>query len=82
MTVWNRRRVLGAAGSFNAFRVEARDWQTGILGGMPVNLAWDLKTWYAPDQVRQPVLIEWLVRAGTGKIGRSDRDELAEFRQS
>lgn len=84
MRIADRERIGVAAGTFNAFRVEARGWQTGVRGRKRAHLDWDLKTWYAPDQVRQPVLIEWLVRDSErrGRITRSDRDELTEFRQS
>ena len=73
----DREMVQVPAGSFHAFRVEARGWRTG--GKQSV--AWDWKTWYAPDQVRRPVAEEMLRRTGL-QTTESSRIELTNFRQS
>ena len=78
----DRESVTVPAGTFNAFRIEAQGWQTGSVGTGMINLLWSWKTWYAPDQVRQPVAFEWFNRAGGRRITRADRGELAEFKQS
>ena len=70
------------AGTFNAFRIEARGYQTGQSGQESINVAWDWKTWYAPDAVRRPVLAEWFNKGSGGKIIRAERQELVEYRQS
>ena len=77
LRVADREQVSVPAGNFNAFRIEARGWRTGS----GVNVAWNLKTWYAPDQVRSAVAWEWFNRVG-GIIANTQRDELVEFRQS
>mgnify|MGYP001567113026 CR=1 FL=1 len=82
MRIADRESITVPAGTFNAFRVEARGWQTGSRSGDRINNAWDWKTWYAPGQVRRPVAWEFLVRIGAGKILRAERNELVEFRQS
>lgn len=81
LRIADRERIVVPAGNFNAFRVEAKGWQTG-LGGSRVRRLWDWKTWYSPAEVRQPVAFEWLNTDGGGRILRSQRDELVEFRQS
>jgi hypothetical protein len=78
----DRENITVPAGTFNAFRIEAQGWQTGSVGTGMINVAWNWKTWYAPDQVRQPVAFEWFNRAGGSRITRADRAELTEFRQS
>ena len=79
----DRESITVPAGTFNAFRIEARGWQTGTgAGGGRVNLEWDWKTWYAPDRVRQPVAFEWFNRYLAVKITRAERNELTQFRQS
>lgn len=82
LRITDRERVTVPAGTFNAFRIEARGWQTGSGPGGVINNAWDWKTWYAPDQVRQPVAYEWLNRNRGDRIMRAERTELVEFRQS
>lgn len=89
LRIADRERIVVPAGTFNAFRVEARGWQTGIgwrppgfVGGNWAILRWDRKVWYAPDQVRRPVLSEWLMFQANNAIVRSERDELVAFHQS
>ena len=78
----DRESVTVPAGTFNAFRVEAQGWQTGIIRGTQANNRWNWKTWYAPDQVRMPVLQEQINRGMGGKMGRGERFELVAFKQS
>jgi hypothetical protein len=82
LRVADRERITVPAGTFNAFRIEARGYQIGQSGQDSINVAWDWKTWYAPDAVRRPILAEWFNRAGGGKILRAERFELMEYRQS
>lgn len=83
LRITDREQIKVPAGGFNAFRVEARGWQSGPgPGGMHVNIHWDWKTWYAPQQSRAPVAFEWLVRHGSGKIIRSTRFELVRQQQA
>ena len=78
LRVADREQVSVPAGTFNAFRVEARGWRTGS----GINNAWDLKTWFAPDQLRSPVAFEWFNRKmPAGTLVTTQRDELVEFRQ-
>lgn len=74
-----RERVTVPAGTFNAFRVEARGWRSG---GGTGGVAQDWKTWYAPDQVRRPVASEVFNRGAKGTIVASHRNELVKFHQS
>ena len=69
LRVADREKVVVPAGTFNAFRIEARGWRTGS----GLNIAWNLKIWYAPDQVRSEVAWESF---------RGERLELVEFRQA
>lgn len=82
MRIADRERVTVPAGTFNAFRVEARGWQTGMVDGRGhFNVSWDWKTWYAPGEVRLPVAFEWFVRHSFGKIMRATRNEMVSFHQ-
>ena len=79
LRVADREHVSVPAGTFNAFRIEARGWRRGP----GVNIAWDLKTWFAPDEVRSPVAFQWFNRAMPwGNLVTTSRDELVEFRQT
>jgi caspase domain-containing protein len=80
LRIVDREQVTVAAGTFNAFRVEANGW----LRRASNTVHWDWKTWYAPDQVRRPVAYEWFNRrAGRkGGITQSSRFELTAFKQS
>ena len=78
----DREKVTVPAGTFNAFRVEAQGWQMGIVRGNRANNNWIWKTWYAPDQVRLPIIQEQLHRGQGGRVGRSERHELVSFKQS
>ena len=78
LRIAGREQVTVPAGTFNAFRVEARGWRSG--GGTPP-VAQDWKTWYAPDRVRRPVASE-LFNQGAKGIAASNRNELVEFHQS
>jgi len=77
LRVVDRERITVPAGSFNAFRIEARGW----LIGPNLDIAWDLKTWFAPDQVRSPVAFEWMNRRRTYLVF-TQREELVEFHQT
>ncbi len=81
LRIADRESITVPAGTFNAFRIEARGWNTGSVGTGMINTAWNWKTWYAPDQVRQPIAFEWFNRAGGSRIVRADRTELTEYRQ-
>jgi uncharacterized caspase-like protein len=78
----DRESVTVPAGTFNAFRIEARGWLTGSVGTGLINNAWNWKTWYAPDRVRQPVAFEWFNKSRGSYTTRADRSELVEFKQS
>ena len=78
LRIAGREQVTVPAGTFNAFRVEARGWRSG--GGTPP-VAQDWKTWYAPDQVRRPVASE-VFNQGAKGIAASNRNELVAFHQS
>ena len=54
----------------------------GTVYGEGVNIAWNWKTWFAPEEVRSAVAWEWMNRSRSGKITSSSRNELVEFRQS
>ncbi|MBI2510174.1 MAG: hypothetical protein HYV99_09480 [Betaproteobacteria bacterium] len=82
LRIADRESVTVLAGTFNAYRIEAQGWQTGMVAGNYINNSWDWKTWYAPDRVRQPVAYEWFNRNHFGRIVRAARNELVEFRQS
>jgi len=82
LRIVDRERVIVPAGTFNAFRVEARGWQSGMsAGGRDLSIRWDWKTWYAPDDVRLPVAFEWFNRHVSGKILRATRNEMVSFEQ-
>jgi hypothetical protein len=78
LRIADRERVTVPAGTFNAFRVEARGWRTGE----GPSIAWDWKTWHAPDRCRRPVAIEVFNKTARGKIIVSHRRELTAFHQS
>ena len=83
LRIADRDSVTVAAGTFNAFRIEARGWQTGSGGRRgSINNSWDWKTWYAPGQIRRPIASEFLVRFDFKKVLRAERTELVRFRQS
>lgn len=75
LLVADREQITVPAGTFNAFRVEARGWRVGPS----IAQSWNWKRWYAPDQVRAEVASEALFR---GSHHFSQRIELASFRQS
>ena len=75
LIVAGREMIRVPAGSFDAFRVEARGWRTGSI-----NVAWDLRTWYAPDLVRRPVAWEWMNRT-RWDWANTARQELVEYKQ-
>ena len=77
LRIADRETVTVPAGTFNAFRIEAKGWRTGS----GVNELWDLKTWYAPDRVRRPVAWEWLNRNRSGTFVSTNRHELTAFKQ-
>lgn len=82
LRIVDRERITVPAGEFNAFRVEARGWQTGMSdGGRDLNIRWDWKTWYAPAEVRLPVAFEWFNLHASGKILRATRNEMVAFKQ-
>jgi len=79
LRVADREQITVPAGTFNAFRIDARGSRTGP----GVNIIWNWKTWYAPDQVRSAVAWEWFNRAMPyGNLVNTERHELVEFRQS
>ena len=77
LRISDREHVVVPAGTFNAFRVEAKGWL--YRGG--ADQSWNWKTWYAPDQVRRPVAHEQLNR-NRKRIINSTRLELTAFHQS
>ncbi len=82
LRIVDRERITVPAGTFNAFRVEAKGWQSGTVEGAGnFSLNWDWKTWYAPGEVRLPIAFEWLVRHVSGKIMRATRNEMVAFEQ-
>ena len=78
LRVADRERITVPAGTFDAFRVEASGWGTGS----EVNVHWDWKRWYAPEQVRRPVAGERVHKNQAGVISTSSRLELLAYRQS
>jgi hypothetical protein len=74
----DREPITVPAGTFHAFRIEARGWRTRA----GVRIGWDWKTWYAPEQVRQFLAQEWHNRNARGVPTKTDRYELTAFRQS
>ncbi len=78
LRIADREPVSVPAGTFNAFRVEARGWRTGHGPA----IAWDWKTWYAPDRCRRQIAAELFNRSGQGKVVVSHRRELAAFHES
>ncbi|HKA42864.1 MAG TPA: caspase family protein [Burkholderiales bacterium] len=77
LRITDRETVTVPAGTFNAFRIDAKGWRTGS----GVNELWDLKTWYAPDSVRRPIAWEWLNRNRSGNFIATNRHELTAFKQ-
>jgi hypothetical protein len=77
LAVADRETITVPAGTFNAFRVEARGWRTGS----GIAISWDLKTWYAPDLVRRPLAWEWLNRNRWRQLVTTVRQELTAFKQ-
>ncbi len=82
LVIAGRERITVPAGTFYAFRVEASGWfrypQYSVSG--------DLKSWYAPEQVRQPIAWAYLnmtssdgYRRGFGNTGGA---KLLSFSQS
>jgi uncharacterized caspase-like protein len=78
----DRETVTVPAGTFNAFRVEAQGWQSGMKRGNLANSNWSWKTWYDPDRVRMPVAHEVMNKNQKGRVGKAERHELVSFRQS
>jgi hypothetical protein len=72
-----REAVTVPAGTFEAFRVEI----TGHSGSPKGPAVADLKTWFAPDRVRVPVIMQSLWRAG-GQIVIASRLELVSYKQA
>jgi hypothetical protein len=82
LRIVDRESVTVPAGTFNAFRVEAQGWQSGMSdGGRNLNIRWDWKTWYAPGQARLPIAFEWFNRHASGKVLRATRNEMVAFGQ-
>ena len=72
-----REQITVPAGTFYAFRVDARGWHH-----YPGNtLSWDWKNWYAPEQVRQPVALAWLTRNQWGGFSTTIGAKLLAFSQ-
>jgi uncharacterized caspase-like protein len=82
LRIVDRESITVPAGTFNAFRIEAQGWQTGSNDYGAINNYWNWKSWYAPDQVRQPIAVERFNRNQFGQIARADREELVGFRQT
>ena len=79
LRIADREKITVPAGTFNAFRIEARGWQVA----QTYNTAWDWKTWYAPEQARRPIAWEWLNRdSRAGRIVFTDGARLTTYRQS
>ena len=78
LRVADRENITVPAGTFNAFRIEARGWRSSS----GPNTSWNWKRWFAPDQVRSVVAEEWFVQTTRLDTVRSERLELAEFSQS
>ncbi len=73
-----REQITVPAGSFLAFRVDARGWRVGPNR----NGAWYWKTWYAPEQVRRAVAWEWFNTNNWNRLTRTDRHELTTVKQT
>jgi len=75
-----REPVTVPAGTFDTFHIRARGWSTGTGANIyPVRV--ELETWFAPGQVRRPVIFE--SRRTTGpKVIEAIRQELVAFRES
>ena len=91
LRIADRERIVVPAGTFNAFRVEARGWSmyryistfpSAAIGTPTFATAWDLKVWYAPDQVRRPIARQWNNKDRAGYATLARRDELISFSQS
>jgi uncharacterized caspase-like protein len=72
-----RERITVPAGTFDAFRTEARGYAT--FGGRQVEL--DYRHWMEPSKVRVPIVLEDLRKSGTFFL-TTDRFELLSFKQS
>jgi hypothetical protein len=79
LRVAERELISVPAGQFNAFRLEAKGYYKPLQYG---SVAWNWKLWFAPDQVRQPVALEWFNRTSGGQITNAQRHELTGFTQS
>jgi len=75
-----RQPVTVPAGTFDTFHIRARGWSTGMGANIyPIRV--ELETWFAPGQVRRPVILE--SRRTTGpKVLEATRLELVAFRES
>lgn len=80
LRIVDREPITVQAGTFNAFRVEARGWTTLRHRLAPSRQQW--KMWYAPERVRMEIAREVLTEVPGKKIIRSERWELVEFHQS
>jgi uncharacterized caspase-like protein len=79
LKIADRETITVPAGTFTTYRVEARGWQTG----RDINSEWNLKQWYAPEQVRATIASEITIVSSRGFSTRlSQRLELMEFKQS
>lgn len=76
LRIVDREMIIVPAGTFNAFRIEARGWLTG-----EAHTEWNWKRWYAPEQVRQHLAWELFTRNMRGRINNSYRSELVSFQQ-
>jgi hypothetical protein len=77
LTIRDRESIAVPAGVFNAFRVDAQGWRVGS----GVNHQWNLRTWYAPEVVRRPLVWEWRQRNVFNALIWTARYELVRFRQ-
>ena len=73
-----RETIKVPAGTFDAFVIETNGWARGP----GVNTQVYSKRWLAPDQVRALIALDTLRKAGSGRVIRSDRQELLSYRQS
>jgi hypothetical protein len=76
--VVSRETIVLPAGKFNAFVVEANGWAIGP----GINTRLLSRRWIAPDQVRNSLVYESTRTAASGKVLRSQREELVSYRQS
>ena len=78
MRVAARETVSVAAGTFDTFRVDG----SGVIFGGNFPQQARIRTWYAPDKVRRPVLREEFRTGGMGRYTMAERLELKAFSQA